>query len=261
MSVGTFFNRRWWWTTLLVIAAMAVLVRLGLWQLDRLEQRREKNAQTAAQLAQPPIQLETLLQSDLDPLELHNRKATGRGSFDYQHQLVIKSQLMDGQPGVYIVTPMVLAGGDQAILVNRGWVPFNLADAEFWPQYTEPAAETWTGFLQKSQKMPNGSTTQIPDTPQTEWYRLDIEAIQTQMPYKLLPVYLVLQPEDGRSREQLPRRVKIEFDLGEGNHMSYALQWFSFALILGIGYITYVRSHERSANEPIHDATESAKPI
>lgn len=261
MSVLTFFNRRWWWTTLLVIVAMAVLVRLGQWQLDRLDQRRAKNAQLAAQLAQPPLDVATLLQAEVDPLELHNRKATGRGSFDYQNQIVIKSQLMDGQPGVYIVTPLVLAGGDQAILVNRGWVPFNMADAEFWAQYTEPAAESWTGFLQKSQKMPNGDTTQIPDTPQTEWYRIDIEAIQAQMPYTLLPVYLVLQPEDGRSREQLPKRVEILFDLSEGNHMSYALQWFSFALILGIGYITYVRTQERSAHELNHETTESARPI
>ncbi len=40
MNFQLFFSRRWWWTTLLVIAGAAVCVRLGIWQLDRLHQRR-----------------------------------------------------------------------------------------------------------------------------------------------------------------------------------------------------------------------------
>ena len=38
------FSRKWLLTTILVIAAMAVMARLGIWQLDRLHQRRAFNA-------------------------------------------------------------------------------------------------------------------------------------------------------------------------------------------------------------------------
>ena len=47
-SARTFFNRQWWWTTLLVLLGIALLLRLGFWQLDRLAQRRAYNADIIA---------------------------------------------------------------------------------------------------------------------------------------------------------------------------------------------------------------------
>ena len=37
-------SRQWWWVTLVVLALMALFARLGIWQLDRLEQRQAANA-------------------------------------------------------------------------------------------------------------------------------------------------------------------------------------------------------------------------
>ncbi len=236
------FNRRWWWSTLVVIVGMLFLARLGIWQLDRLEQRRARNAVLAEQLAQPPQDVLALVDKG-EPRELANRAAFAQGQLDYDRQVLIKSQILDGQPGVYLVTPLRLAGTDQAILVNRGWIPADLADPSQWARFQEEPAQEWRGYLLPSQKMPDGSTSPIPDTPQREWYRLDVEAIQSQMPYKLLPVVLVLEAEPGRAWDQLPRRLPRNVALDEGSHLSYALQWFAFALMLGIGYIAYVRKH------------------
>ncbi|RME65948.1 MAG: SURF1 family protein [Caldilineae bacterium] len=240
----TLFNRTWWWKTLLVLLAMAVMVRLGLWQLDRLDQRRAYNAELAAKLAAAPL---VITGADLPepPAALRNRKAVVQGEYDYAHQIAVKNQNFQGQPGVHLVTPLRIQGSDRAILVVRGWVPVELAGVENWPQFEEEAQGPLSGYLQTSQKMPGGATSAIPDDPVTGWFRLDIEAIQTQMPYLLLPVALQLEAEDGRPYDALPKRVEPDLSLSEGNHLSYAIQWFAFAIIAGIVYIALVRQQEQ----------------
>jgi len=85
-----------------------------------------------------------------------------------------------------------------------------------------------------------------------EWYRVDVEAIQAQVPYPLLPVY-VLQTPPGEDEEgaalSLPYRVRPEVDLSEGRHLGYAVQFFFFALILGAGYARIVGKRTYEAEE------------
>lgn len=249
--VATLFGRRWWWKTLIVLAAMAFMAGLGVWQLDRLEQRRAYNAQLEAKLASPPL---TVDGNELPeaPADLVDRQAVVSGEYDYAHQIALKNQSYQGQPGVHLVTPLRIDGSNSAILINRGWVPYQEGTPERWAQFDEPAPAQLLGYLQKSQKLPNGATTQIPETPQSAWYRLDIEAIAPQMPYSLLPVYLDLAPEMERSRTALPVRVEPEIEISEGSHLSYALQWFAFALIAGIVYVSLVRRQESGQDALLH---------
>ena len=110
-------SRRWWWMTILVIAGVAVLIRLGFWQLDRLEQRRAFNATVASRWQQEPFDLVAEgLPDDLKKLEY--RRIALDGEFDYDHQIVLKERPRDGAPGVILVTPLVLEDG-RAILVAR----------------------------------------------------------------------------------------------------------------------------------------------
>lgn len=248
--IAALFGRRWWWKTLIVLAAMAFMAGLGVWQLERLEQRRLYNAQLLEKLASAPIQI------DGSPLpeaaaDLVDRKAEVRGQYDYSQQIAIKNQSHEGQPGVYLVTPLRIEGSAKAILVNRGWVPYREGTPDRWGQFDEPALGVLSGYLQKAQKLPNGDTTEIPATPQAEWFRTDIEAIAAQMPYELLPVYLDLAPDPTRARHALPVRVEPEIEVTEGSHFSYALQWFAFALIAGAVYVALVRRQEDEEALPV----------
>ena len=83
-----------------------------------------------------------------------------------------------------------------------------------------------------------------PEGEQREWFRVDVGALQQQMPYALEPGFILQLPEEGRTTAQLPIRTEPPL-LDEDNHLSYAIQWFTFALILGFGYIMLVRSQER----------------
>lgn len=241
------FSRRYWWQTLIVLLAMAVMIGLGLWQLDRLEQRRAANAALAAKMQADPL---VIAGPDLpdSPEALEDRLAEVSGRYDYARQIAVQGQFADGAPGSWLVTPLQIEGSDAAILVIRGWIPAADAGSGVWDVFDETSGETGdgpvVGYLQKSRKMPDGSTSAPPEDPVKGWWRVDIEAIQRQLPYPLLPVALQIAPDPERPRDALPQRVPVDFDLSEGSHMSYALQWFSFALIAAIVYVIVLRRRE-----------------
>jgi surfeit locus 1 family protein len=137
---------------------------------------------------------------------------------------------------------LVLDGG-RAILVARGWLPSGSDDPERWAEFNEPEGAPVVGLIQESQLLPNGKVPTPPATPQREWFQINIDAIQPQMPYELLPVFILQLPEEGRTINDLPMREE-PLVLDEGSHFSYAIQWFMFALILGVGYIFFVRTQE-----------------
>jgi surfeit locus 1 family protein len=232
-------SRRWWWVTLMVLAAMAFLVSLGNWQLDRLAQRRAANAVLAEQLAAAPLDLNDL-DVDIGALpSMPDRAVTVTGEFDLGEQFWLKLQNFGGQAGGHLITPLRIAGRDDAILVDRGWVPFGDADPARWGQYDEPGTVTLTGVIRGTEASDRAS---VPEAGSREWFRVDVEAMGGRLPYDVLPVYVYQTDDDGQTP---PLRAQPEIDLSEGPHLSYALQWFLFALMLGIGYVFYVRRAER----------------
>lgn len=241
------FSRRYWWQTLIVLAAMAVMAGLGQWQLARLDQRRAANAELLVKLQTEALVINGAALPE-SPDDLEDRLALASGSYDFARQIGVQGQFSESAPGHWLVTPLQIEGSDSAILVIRGWIPAAAGESGEWSAYDETPTQPVQGYLQKSRKMPDGSTSVVPDDPVKGWWRVDIEAIQSQIPYPLLPVALQVAPDESRAQNELPRRVPVDFDLSEGSHMSYALQWYSFALIAGIVYIVVLR--RRGAKAP-----------
>jgi surfeit locus 1 family protein len=247
-------NRKWWWVTLLVLVGMALLAWLGVWQLDRLEQRRAFNSMVAERYRQEPYDLAANgLPADLSELEW--RRVEADGAFDYEHQIALTNQSgPNGENGVRIVTPFVLESGE-AILISRGWVPQDDAAVENWPALEELVSNSAIGLIQESQTI-EGTPQQ--EGFQREWYRIDVPAIARQMPYPLLPAFLMQLAEEGRRFDALPMRDQPPV-LDEGSHLSYAIQWFAFALIFGFGYIQFVRwQEERGARIRAEESAAAA---
>lgn len=239
---GVLFGRRWRWATLVVILGILFLARLGVWQLDRLEQRRAANALLEEQYYNQQIDLNEGIPPG-DPEDLVDRRAVVNGRFDYSEQLILKEQSWDGRPGVHLVTPFIIEGQEQAILVDRGWIPANEATQASLAPYNEMTEGAVEGVLKGSQTL-SGDRQTIIEENQTAWYRIDIDAIETLSSYDLAPVY-VLQFPDEENDTTLPIREEPELDLSEGSHLGYAVQWFLFALMLGIGYVRYVSVHDK----------------
>jgi surfeit locus 1 family protein len=258
-------SRRWWWVTLVVLALMLILARLGIWQLDRLAERRAANAALMVALDAPAVNLNGSLAdfSTLTPDEVAdewaNRNAAATGVFDFDHQVVVRLQTWNGNSGVRLVTPLLLneeTGAEEAVavLVDRGWIP----EAEYvagnrYMTSGEPA--TVEGYLALSEILLR-QTSGPPEVTDSgiEVYRVDIANIQTALPYRLLPLYLRQNPSV-EAATTIPARTPREVDLSEGPHLGYAIQWFIFSLGLGTAYVIYVnrslKSREANHTAPV----------
>lgn len=231
---------RWLLLTILVIIGVTIMLRLGIWQLDRLAERRASNAQIQARLELPVIDLNA---PDVDLTDLAYRRVRMEGTFDPAHEIVLRNQARLDQPGLHIVTPLRSADGQRAVLVDRGWIPYDQSPANYPPPATSVIEGVAKASQQRSSALSPADPTPAPGAPPlTQWYRVDIPHIQGQVPYPLLPVYVQAAPAD--SAAALPAR-EIELDLSEGPHLGYAIQWFAFALILAIGYVALVRQRLR----------------
>jgi surfeit locus 1 family protein len=229
MKLDLFFSRTWWKTTLLVIAAVAVMIRLGIWQLDRLQQRRAFNTRVQAQLDQPLLDLNLAMQSkamnqDLTRMEYRDVEVTG--VYDPSGEVVLRNQVWENLLGVHLLTPLKIAGSDQTVLVNRGWVPFEDFTKGDLGKYDEPGLVKVHGVIRLPQTKPEvgGHKDQIPAPGEGKllaWNVVNIQGIESQLPYTLLPIYIQASPDP--SWTTMPYRSEAELDLTEGPHLGYAI--------------------------------------
>jgi surfeit locus 1 family protein len=218
------------WSFLFLAVVLAVgCIRLGFWQLSRLSQRRARNALVVARFAEP---VEPLTRLSPDSLSLL-RRASVTGTPDYDHEITLAARSYQGSPGVYLLTPVRVFGSDTAILVNRGWV--------YAPDGMTVEHQKWrdsiTHFVGYAELLPaeNARVTGVLVRDSRVARLLDYETVSSLLPYPVSPLYLVATIAD--STQPASQRVARlpPPPLDEGPHLSYAIQWFSFAAIALIG--------------------------
>lgn len=241
-------SRRWIGATLAVLLGMALLVRLGFWQLDRLEQRRAQNAQLGAVLEGAPLQLPTD-ELPASTAEWENRLVTVSGTYDYAHEGRLILQSWGGRNGVHLITPLLIDGSNTAVLVDRGWIPDDEATPDKLAAYQTQTTVSVAGYIALTQTLRRQPETAVTGA---EWYRVDVAAIAAQLPYDVYPFYIIESPAAGGD-QALPYRAERQIDLSEGPHLSYAIQWFIFATTLGVIYLVLV-ARRSQANEVANEA-------
>lgn len=237
------FSLKWALTTLLVFAGTAVCVRLGIWQLDRLDQRRTFNAQVETMRMQEPLDLKADVPADLAAMEW--RAVTVTGEYDFENQVAMRNQYNNGIYGFHLITPLLFDGG--VVLVNRGWIPAESDSVpEDWRVYDEAGIVTVTGQIRLGQGKPafGGVADALPmdGTRLTVWNNLDLDMMSAQFSYPILDVFVQPDPEPDDTTPPIPYQPEIE--LTEGSHFGYASQWFTFATILFVGYPFYLRKQD-----------------
>lgn len=232
------FSPKWLLTTLLVFIGTAVCIRLGIWQLDRLEGRRAFNVQVESMRAAERLDLNVNTPADIVTMEW--RAVTVSGEYDFENQVALRNQYYGNQYGYHLITPLRYNG--TVVLVNRGWIP---ADAD-WREFDEPGLVTVTGQVRLGQGKPafGGVADALPADggPLKVWNNLDVEMMSAQFPYPILEVFV--QPDVDEDDAVPPIPYQPEIELTEGSHFGYALQWFTFATILFVGYPFYLRKQD-----------------
>lgn len=245
-----FFTPRWIITTLLVIAAVLGMIRLGIWQLDRLEQRRAFNTRVSAQVSAPELDLNQSA-STPDLMEMEYRAVVVRGEYDPAHEIILRNQVYNNQPGYHLLTPLRIAGSDQSILVNRGFIPMEDGAPQARAKYQQSGPVTVRGIL-RLPHVPKFAGVPDPalapgETRLDAWNAINLDRIRSQVPYALLPVYL--QAGAGAAETGFPVGEIDSPDLSEGSHLGYAFQWFTFAALLGGGYPFFVKKQLKGIHQ------------
>lgn len=228
---------------LIALVITGVCVRLGVWQLDRLQERRAFNARVTTGLAADASPVQEVLGSG-PVADLAYRRVTATGTYDNAHEVILYGRTFNERPGNHVLTPLVLADGS-AVLVDRGWVPF-VANQPL-PVPGEAAAPAGTvavdGFL-----IPPEDATSPGAEPVTTLQRIDLELLQGQIPERLAPLALQLQTQEPAQAAPLPAPPP---ELSEGPHLSYAIQWFAFATTAIVGAGLLLRRDRRDERRAV----------
>ena len=216
---------------LMLAGATLTFVALGTWQLSRLRQRRAANAVALAERALPAVSLND--SARVAP----QREVVAKGRWDYAHEVVLRGQTRRDAPGVTVATPLLLDGSEAAVLVVRGFAPAPDAMTVTLDSLREGDRGSISGLALKLESRADSG---VPLTRNglTTWRSLDSAAVASRVPYPLLGVYLVAERE-ARSGNW-PRWVEPPA-ITDGPHLSYALQWFGFAVITVVGGILWLR--------------------
>ncbi len=197
-------------------------VWLGFWQLDRLGQRRAHNAVALAARERPPLEVAGSLNAD----SARDRRLHARGTYDYAHERLWHGRSYAGVPGVDLITPLRLGDGS-AVLVDRGWAPS--LDGYHVDAAAYREADT-ADLLGLGVAAPRARGDVVP------------AALRDSLPYPLLGFVVQQFPTEraaGGPAVELRRWPAPE--LTAGPHLSYAIQWFSFALIIVVGSVALLR--------------------
>ncbi|MDA2959881.1 MAG: SURF1 family protein [Actinomycetota bacterium] len=232
---------RWIAFHLVIATAAVVMVNLGLWQLRRLDERRDFNATVEQRWDAAPIDIAVLLPpgSTSDDADSHEwQSVTAQGRYVNNETIRVVNRSQNGRAGDNVVVPLRLDDG-RLLLVTRGFVPLGQD-----PSQATDSNVTITGHLRVERAAGALAARDPADGELTEVQRIDIARLAEQMPGDLVPAWVDLTASAPPEVGPWPEPV-IRPDLSEGSHLSYAVQWFIFSIAVIVGWVVALRTTAR----------------
>lgn len=212
---------------LATLVGVAVTARLGIWQLDRAEQKQRLQAAIDQREALPALD-EAMLARDATQAEAQeHRRTTVTGTWRPGHTVFLDNRQMNARVGFFVLTPLQLRDGS-VVLVQRGWRARDFIDRARLAPVPTPAGE-----VRVSGRLARGPARlyefdAAASGPIRQNLALDAFGRETGLP---LRPFLLLQTDvstdDGLARDW-PRP-----DLGLQKHHGYAFQWFALCALIG----------------------------
>jgi cytochrome oxidase assembly protein ShyY1 len=189
---------------------------------------------------------------------LADRRVSAQGRFDLGHEMLLRGQVLTGAPGVVVVTPLLHARGDSALLVVRGFLPSN--DGISVPQLDSLGVTGEQSIEGIARTLPAGTGQGLPlalDGRMT-WKALELAAVRRELPYPVMGYLLFATPAAGQP--PWPRRLEPP-PLDDGPHLSYMLQWFGFAAVAVVMALIALRHRQAPGwSEPTVASPAAAAP-
>lgn len=229
------------------LIALAILLGLGTWQLERKAWKEDLIARILQQSRAEPVAPPAPDAWDEARDEFHHVRVSGRFLNDREtlvHGLAAGETPGRALQGYYVLTPFVRADGG-TVLVNRGFVPTELkAQADRRDGLIE-GPTTVIGILRASEA--RGMFVPAPDPARGEWFNRDVPGIATARGLTDVAPFLI-EADAVPGQTTWPRGGQLRVDL-PNNHLQYAFTWFGLAacLVAVFSVFAWRRLHEAEA--------------
>ena len=222
--------------TLVCLSIFALLVGLGLWQLERLNWKLRLIEQMNRNLAAAPISLNAALA--LGDQHAQYRRVMLKGRFEHSKENYLYTTGPEGGAAYHLLTPLLTDDG-RAMLIDRGYLPATMRDPAFRPG-SEPQGEVAVIGVWRTPDRP-GPFTPAPDFAHRIWFARDVAGIARADDLRLAAP-AILEATMPRNARGWPRGGQTRVDL-PNDHLQYALTWFLLAGALAVAYVAYHYAH------------------
>ncbi|MFT3972994.1 MAG: SURF1 family protein [Amaricoccus sp.] len=208
-----------------LVVAIAILLGLGVWQVERRAWKLDLIARTDARLAAAPVAAPGPADwAGIGKADEYTR-VTATGHFLSDRETPVLAVTVHGS-GAWILTPLVTP--EFTVLVNRGFVPPDRRDPA---TRTPPAGEvTVTGLLRVSE--PGGGFLRSNDPGAGRWYSRDVAAIAAAQGLgEVAPYFIDADATPNPGGWPIGGLTVVTF---RNAHLSYALTWFGLAAGLAV---------------------------
>nr|WP_205931250.1 SURF1 family protein [Rhizobium leguminosarum] len=217
-------------TGILVLIALAILISLGTWQVERLHWKEGLIADIAARQAASPVPLADIEATASAGGDIEYRKVTATGRYINNKERHFFATWR-GQTGFYVYTPLELADG-RILFVNRGFVPYDNKEPEMRMQGQLTGEQTVTGLARE--KLPGKPSWVVPDNDVAKnifyWKDLDVMAESVGLE-KASVIPFFVDADSTPNPAGLPIGGVTQVDL-PNDHLQYAFTWYGLAAVL-----------------------------
>ncbi len=221
---------------LAALSGVAVTGSLGLWQIDRAQQKESLARERQSRAAQAVLDarwLDASAWSRGRQDELLHRRIRVTGHWHGEFTVYLENRQMHGRPGFLVVTPLRLEGADAVILVQRGWVPRHFLDRTALPEIQTPSGlvtlqgrlAPWPSRIYDFGAQESGPIRQ----------NLDWSAYRSQTRLDLAESSLLQTGDDSQGLQ----RAWLDIASGVEKHHGYALQWFALSGLIALLYVWF----------------------
>lgn len=218
------------------LAGVALAARLGFWQLDRAAQKLDLQARLEARGAQPALTASALARRPEDVAAQAYRRVGLSGHWLAERTVFLDNRQMQDKVGFFVVTPLLLDGSREAVLVQRGWAPRNFGERTALPTITTPSdrvdvegtVEAAPARLFEFSAGASGPIRQ----------NIDPVSFARETGLALLPLAIVeratpANAQDGLERHWPAPATNVQM------HYGYAFQWFAIGSVIAFLYVWF----------------------
>jgi surfeit locus 1 family protein len=213
-----------WVGMLILIICVPLFIKLGFWQYNKAALKQEIQSNYEAAVSADALNLP----SQVDNFNAWQyKKIKLKGTYNTQYQILLDNQIENNKAGFHVLTPLKLAGRNDYILINRGWVEGGVVHNNI-PDISTPSepVEVVGQVSIPSKKIFTLESDAEKTVWNKVWQHMDMERYQKSVTITVLPVVIKLDAKSNaggfvRNWQMPASRI--------ATNMGYAYQWFGFA--------------------------------